>query len=241
MEQEYLQKTPSSTHFTQKEVSNYRQENLKLTLQGDEEDLHIFENCSIELVNTRFFIETSQNSSFHTYYWNCISIGKTSSTILIMISDVVKNERFEQNPQLYEEEEVKSRDSVFEKIVEQEPGTIELIGEYTLNIESETEEDKNKLFTFLNKCSSKCPDPEELTNLINPEEQDLTDQVDFAGFQGGENWNEMLQKMGVSKGDLGKRQLEVFDLEAELERMRAEEADEESEIEERNAKKLKTE
>lgn len=224
-------KTLTQALVSPEEKSTHRSENLKITLQGDEEDTITFENCSIELLNTRFFVETSENSSFHIFYWNCISIGKTKTSILIIISDVVRNEKIEQNPGILDNESEKSRDSIFEGISSQKERDIQLLGEYTLTIEEKNEKVLDDLFRFLNKMSSLCPDPIELVELLNPQNEDFGQIESFEGFQGGENWKEMMKEMNdFGNGNLGKRE-EIFDLSEEMERMRIEEEDDDEEEE----------
>ena len=238
-------------HYNPDEKSSFLTDQiLSLTLQGDEEDVKEFKNASdlsLNIANTRLFISTGPTSSFYVHFWNCISIGTTKSGLLLMVSDVVQNEKYERNPNLNnpenEDEEVKSRDSTFEKIANLE-GCVELIGEYTLQIEVPAEK-KNQIFMKLNQQSGLCLDPPELRELLRPRENlgmfgggglggGLGGFGGFEGFEGGEGWEQIKGALGARDPDseLGKRgagvfvgggeEVEVYDLEKELKNLKLE-------------------
>lgn len=211
-----------SEQFTPEEKSTYRSPIIpRVTLQGDIEDITTFQDCNIEVVNTRFFIQTGEQSCFFVHYWNCVSIGTTETGLFIMASDVIKNERFDRNPSLYDQQPALSKDETFENIKKQKP-VVELLGEYTIEIEINDDQLKKIIFGKINNMSKVCPDPQEYLELIGDNEPDLIgsglQQSDFGEMTG---WESLMAKQ---KNGLGKReQVEVYDLQAELKKLNIEE------------------
>jgi hypothetical protein len=227
-----IEKPASHTFFTEAETSTYRSPPIpSLTLQGDADDSTTFKNCNIEVVNTRFFVETSPSSCFYVHYWNLVSIGSTSNGLHLMISDVIKNEKFDRNPALYEQQPELSKDELFENVKKMKNGQIELIGEYTLLLECP--QISKEIYEVLNRMSGLCPDPPEYLELIGDEEPDLMGGgLGGADFDFEQGWQNLMSKEGKN---LGKREFnrigmdcEVVDLAGELKKLNAEEESDEN-------------
>ena len=137
----------------------------KIVLTGDEEDTTTFDSSTIvHLTSKKVIFQTSEKSYFFVKYHNCVSMGLKSDGLMLMVSDVILNEKLDLNPHLLDNESEKSKDLIFEKIRAKEEGSVELLGEYTVDIDCQ--EIREKLYRSLRILSGECPDPEEYTNLI---------------------------------------------------------------------------
>lgn len=165
-----------------------------------------------------------------------------------MISDVVMNEKIDQQPDLFETQELIQK-AISEKLeVLRDSNTQielqELNGNFIATLEfGEDQELKKKVFEKLNEKSQDCPDPQELLDLLNPNAQfgenmnSANPGINLQDFQGGEGWQKFMGQMAQKHGidDLGKREglpladqfygsdgnggMQVFDLKAELAQM----------------------
>ena len=203
----------------------------KLTLTGDEEDSTVFDSSTlIHLTSKRVIFQTSEKSHFFLKYHNCVSMGLKSDGLMLMVSDVILNEKLDLNPHLLDDESEKSKDQIFEKIKAKE-GDIELLGEYTVDIDCQ--EIREKLYRSLRILSGECPDPEEYTNLIgsNAENQGQVggggsfadqeidfDELEAEGIDIPDDIFEFFKAQqnganGLDSGDLNKRELDGDDIE----------------------------
>lgn len=58
------------------------------------------ENVILSLAPERLFIQTGNSNLMYIHYWNCSSIGTTKSGIMLLIQDVVMNEKIDMQPEL---------------------------------------------------------------------------------------------------------------------------------------------
>jgi hypothetical protein len=60
----------------------------------------VFEDVTLSLAPERLFIHLGGENFTWLYYWNCTSIGTTSDGIMLMVQDVIMNEKIDMDSDL---------------------------------------------------------------------------------------------------------------------------------------------
>ena len=113
--------------------------------------------------------ETGQ-SYLSIKYYNCVSHGSGGEQFVIVVSDVVLQEKLENNPEMEEDEYISRAEEAFSAAAREDQGEIELEGEFSLMFYSGDK--SSELYDAFSRHNADCEDPPEIAGGDDEEGED---------------------------------------------------------------------